>query len=346
MAQTRIAVDAMGGDHAPRAVVEGSYKFALANPAVKLLLFGEEAPVANCFKAMGKAIPANIEIVPCGNSVEMGDKPVDALRRKQDSSVVRAVESIPAGNADAFFSAGNTGICVAATTLRWRTLRGVIRPGIAIPFPTISGASVVLDMGANVDAKSDHLLGYAVMGSIYASAILGKKTPRVALLNIGSEENKGSKLISGARDLISATNLNYVGYIEGNDLMFDKADVIVCDGFVGNLVLKTVEGVIEYMLKLIKTEIKSSPLTVVGGLLSKPAFKKVRKRLDYSSFGGAQLLGVNGVCIIAHGRSDPVAIYNGLAVSREVAEKNVNDKIVKGMAQTSPALVTEGEMNV
>ncbi len=331
MERLRIAIDAMGGDYAPHEIVKGALDFARRNPGVEVALYGEEAPLRRALASFKPSKHGNVSAVYCGPSVGMGESPVEALRLKADASIPRAVEAVHNGEADAFFSAGNTGVCVAATTLKWRLLPGIRRPGIALPFPTLDGFVLTIDMGANVSSKPEHLLGYAVMGSVYAEKLLGVPNPRVALLNVGKEERKGSPLVLEARELLSASRLNFVGYIEGNHLLDGDADVVVCDGFVGNVLLKTAEGVTELILKQIKRAIKRSPITYLAGIATKPAFRKVKKQIHYSNFGGAQLLGVNGVCVIAHGRSDAKAVSNGLKITAEVVRKRVNDMIVAGI---------------
>ena len=324
MVSKRIAVDAMGGDHAPYEIIRGSLRFAKRNPAAHILLFGEEAPLKQAWAKLSNPKMKNVELHFCGESVTMDESPVQALRHKQDSSISKAVEAVANGDADAFFSAGNTGVCVAATTLRWRLLPGISRAGISIPFPSHRGVTLALDMGANLTCRPEHLFGFALMGSIYSQNIYGVRNPRIALLNVGSEENKGTKILSETRDIIRDSNLNFTGYIEGNHIFESVADVLVCDGFVGNVILKTAEGVTSFIMKQIKREVRRSPIAFLGALASKPAMRKVKRKLDYQTIGGAQLLGVNGVCIIAHGRSYAKTVTNALAFADKVLEKEIN----------------------
>ncbi|MDZ7815560.1 MAG: phosphate acyltransferase PlsX [Planctomycetota bacterium] len=287
---------------------------------VTLLLYGEEEPMNKAFKALRADKPDNIDLHYCCASVEMDDSPVEALRTKRDSSAMCGIEAVRDDKADAFVSAGNTGLCVAATTLRWRLLPGVKRAGIAIAIPTGNGPMVAIDMGANVESKPEHLFGYAVMASVYSSSVFEVSEPRVALLNVGTEEKKGNRLVADARALLEESHLRFTGYLEGNHLFEGHADVIVCDGFVGNLIMKTAEGVAEFMGKEIKTAVKSTPAAMLGGLLLKGALKRMKRRFDYTTYGGAQLLGVNGVCIISHGRSGEKAIRNALRLAEEGSE--------------------------
>ncbi|MFA4985088.1 MAG: phosphate acyltransferase PlsX [Candidatus Brocadiia bacterium] len=343
MQATRIAIDAMGGDFAPEEIVKGSLQFARRNPGVTVILFGEKGPLDDAVARQKGAGLGNIKLVPCGPSVGMGEHPVDALRKKTDSSVVCAVDSVMKGDADAFVSAGNTGVCVAATQLRWRLIPGISRAAIALAFPSETGVTLALDLGANVSCKAEHLLDYGIMGSVYSEHIIGITKPKVALLNVGEEESKGTKLISEARDLLANSGLNFIGFVEGNHILTGKADVVVCEGFVGNVILKTAEGVTDFLLKMIKKNVKRSPIYSLGALLSTGAFRNVREKIDYSSFGGAQLLGVNGVCVISHGRSKSPAMYNALRVADEVVRKRVNENIKAKIGSVRKAAVSTKE---
>jgi glycerol-3-phosphate acyltransferase PlsX len=248
-------------------------------------------------------------------------------------------ELVSDGKAHGMVSAGNSGATMTAALLRFKRIEGISRPAIATTLPTLTGQCVMLDMGANVDCKPKHLLQFAVMGSVYFEAMFKKKNPRVGLLSIGEEENKGNELTNGAHQLLKNSGLNYLGNVEGRDIPMGKADVIVCDGFVGNVVLKFGEGLSEALIKLIKNELKGHPLAILGGLLLKRGLKNIKKKVDPNEYGGAPLLGIEGISIVSHGGSNAHAIKNGLRVAHELYRDNVNLHIKERLESTSHSMV-------
>jgi phosphate acyltransferase len=321
-----IALDAMGGDHAPRAEVEGAI-LAARELGVRILLVGAEATVRQELnRHRQRNLP--IEIVNATEVITMTDSPSQAFRRKKDSSVHVAAKLVRDGKADALVSMGNTGAVMTVARFVLGTLRGVDRPALAATFPNMKEkVTVILDVGANVDSKAAQIEQFAVMGEIYYRTIWGVKRPRVALLSIGEEEMKGNELTREASSRLKQTSLNFVGNVEGRDVFRGSVDVIVCDGFIGNVALKISEGLVEHIGGMLKKAIKSSLTSQLGYVLSKSAFDEFRRRTDYSEYGGAPLLGVRGITIIGHGRSNPIAIKNAIRVANELCRSRVNEKI-------------------
>lgn len=329
----RIAVDAMGGDYAPVEIVKGGLDAARAYPHIeKIFLVGDEAAIQKEMDGKGP-IPDSIEIRHASEVVEMGEPPAAAIRRKKDSSIARSVELVKAGEADAVFSAGSTGAAVAAAHLKLRTLPGVDRPAIAIVIPSMTGPSVLLDAGANTDCAPEWLCQFAVMGMAYSAKILHKTNPSVGLLNIGGEESKGNEATKDAYRMLSQSNLNFKGNVESQDLFDGRVDVVVTDGFVGNVVLKTSESVARSIGRWLKEELTRNPLRMAGALMIKKGVDSIKERSDPENHGGAPLLGVNGVSIIGHGSSSAVAVRNAIRVSSEWVEKNINTVIEQQVKQ-------------
>jgi phosphate acyltransferase len=323
-----VALDAMGGDHAPRAEVEGAVLAAREYPDVRVILVGIEDRVrSELDRVRHKDLP--IEIIPATDVVTMTDSPSHAFRRKKDSSLHVAARLVRDGKADALVSAGNTGAVMTVARFVLGTLPSVDRPALAWAFPNIKDrVSVMLDVGANVDSKPLHIEQFAVMGEIYYRALWGVKKPRVALLSIGEEDVKGNDLTREAAALLKQqTSINFVGNVEGRDVFRGNVDVIICDGFIGNIALKLSEGLVEHIGGMLKKAIKSSITSQIGYALSKKAFDAFRKRTDYAEYGGAPLLGVRGVTIIGHGRSNANAIKNAIRVAAELCRSGMNDKI-------------------
>ncbi len=323
---TTIALDAMGGDHAPRAEVEGAI-LAAREYGVAVQLVGIEAAVKQeLARHRHENLP--IEVVPAAEVVTMTDSPSQAFRRKKESSLHVAARLVRDGKADALVSAGNTGAVMTVSRFVIGTLPSVDRPALAWAFPNMKEkVSVMLDVGANVDSKPEHLEQFAVMGEIYYRAIWGVKRPRIALLSIGEEEGKGNELTREAALRIKQTQLNFVGNVEGRDLFRGNVDVIVCDGFIGNIALKLSEGLAEHIGGMLKRAIQSSLRSQIGYALSKRAFDALRRRTDYSEYGGAPLLGIRGITIIGHGRSNANAVKNAMRVAWELCRSRVNEKI-------------------
>ncbi len=317
----RIAVDAMGGDLAPGEIVRGVVA-AAPRLSAEISLVGREEILHQLLQESGSR-PGNVEVHPAAQVIGMTESPVQALRQKRDASMAVAMELVRSGQADAVISAGNTGALMALGKLRLRMLPGVDRPAIAAPIPTRQGGPVLLlDAGANVECKPQQLAQFALMASAYMEDVLGCEQPRVGLLNIGSEAYKGNGVTKEAHELISALDLNFVGYVEGDQLFEGDVDVIVCDGFVGNVALKVAEGLGDLILELFGQEVQASSRGKLGAMLMRPIFRSIKQQLDYREYGGALLLGVNGVCVKSHGRSDAKAIGNALSVAVKAVEND------------------------
>lgn len=322
-----IAVDAMGGDNAPAPEVHGAVR-AAQDQEVNILLVGrEDALKSELSKHSGwKKLP--IRIVHASDVVTMDDNPAKALRTKRDSSIRVAARLVRDGEAHGLVSAGNTGAVMALAKTVLGMIPGVDRPALASAFPTIKGRpAVMVDVGANVDSSARMLAQFAVMGDIYTRLVFHTQSPRVGILSIGEEEHKGNDLTKTAAALLKTLPLNFIGNVEGRDLYTGHADVIVCDGFIGNVALKVSEGLVEVIKHMLKESLESSLTSKLGYLLSRDAYKDFRKRMDYSEYGGAPLLGVKGVVIICHGRSNDNAIRNAVRVAVESASEHVNDRI-------------------
>ncbi|MGB7464878.1 MAG: phosphate acyltransferase PlsX [Candidatus Acidiferrum sp.] len=328
-----IAVDAMGGDHAPRPEVEGSV-LAAQEYGVKVLLVGQPHAIR---PELGKYSKSNlpIEIVPATEVITMEDHPAQAFRRKKDSSVHVGARLVKNGTAGAFVSAGNTGAVMTTAKFIMGTLPSVDRVALAAPFPNAKGGvSVMLDVGANVDSKPEHLLQFGVMGEIYYRLTFGSRKPRVGLLSVGEEEIKGNELTRAVYDRLKALPVHFVGNVEGGDLFSGKVDVIVCDGFVGNIALKICEGLAMEIVKYLRKTYKGSLASKVGYMLSRGAFKGIKRTMDYTEYGGAPLLGVRGVCVITHGKSNANAVKNAIRVAAGLARARVNEKIEQELSLT------------
>lgn len=324
----KIAVDGMGGDNAPQEIVAGAVLAAREFDA-RIILVGDETLLKA--ELSKQNAPSTIEVRHAGSFVRMDESASIAIRKKKDASVSICAEMVRDGEADAVVTAGHTGAAVAASVLKMRLLEGVERPGIGIVFPTIKTPTLLIDVGANIDVKAKHLLQYAVMGDVYMRYIMKKENPTVGILNIGEEETKGTEFIKEAHDLLRRSKLNFIGNVEGRDIFNGKVDVVVCDGFVGNVVLKVAESIAGVIGKLLKQQLKASPITMLGALLAKPAFDALKKEIDYSEYGGAPLLGVNGNCIISHGSSNARAIKNAIRVASEFVRREMKQHIVEAV---------------
>jgi glycerol-3-phosphate acyltransferase PlsX len=325
----KIALDAMGGDFGPPNIVGGAVMALKEYPHIeKLFLVGDTPRIEAELKQHG-CNDRRVEIVHATQVVEMSDGAVDAVRRKKDSSVSRAVDLVKKGDASAIVSAGHTGAAVAATTIKLRTLPGVDRPGIAAVIPSETNIFVLIDAGANSDPRPDHMVQYAIMGSVYSRHVLGYPKPTIGLMSIGDEDMKGSDLTKEVFKMLKQSGLNFRGNIEGHDLFADPVEVVVCDGFVGNVILKTCESIGDAIFKWLKHELMKSKTRMAGAYLARNAFLTIKKKVNYEEYGGMPLLGVNGICIIAHGASTPLAIKNALRVAAESIEQQVNPHIVE-----------------
>ena len=323
---TRIAIDGMGGDRAPGVVVDGAVQAARTLP-IEVILGGQQERLSKELERF-KPIPSNLKIHHASEVIEMAESPAISVRKKRDSSICQMVELAARKEADAIVSAGNTGAMVCATTLGLRLLEGIERPGIAAVIPTLYGPTMVIDVGANIDSKPEFLLQYGLMGSVYMRHVVGKSHPTVGLLNVGEEEGKGTELLRQSYRLLEEAPLNFVGNVEGRDIYDGRCDVIVCDGFVGNVALKISEGMAFALAELLRRELKSTFWTRLGAMLLLPAFMSLRRRMDYAEYGGAPLLGVDGACFICHGASSPKAIRNAVRAAASFIKHDVNQYIV------------------
>ncbi|MBX3096165.1 MAG: phosphate acyltransferase PlsX [Fimbriimonadaceae bacterium] len=326
----RIIVDAMGGDRAPEEIVKGTV-LAARELSTTFVLVGDPDRIRALLE---KPIPANIEIYPASEVIEMDDKPTEAMRKKKDASILVAARLVKEGYGDVLIAAGNTGAATAACLLAWRQIEGVYRPAIASPFPNRHGRFLLLDAGASPDVAPEHLVQFAIMGRAYAREVMGRTSPKVHLLNIGEEPGKGNAFAKEAFGYLKEFDW-FAGNIEGKDLFRHPVDVVVCDGFVGNIVLKTAEGVGEFIFDEIKAAVPTGPKKLMFAPL-KGALAPLRKKVDYAEYGGSPLLGLNGLCVICHGRSDARAIYNALIVGEAAARNHVVQTIRDRIAQIAP----------
>jgi glycerol-3-phosphate acyltransferase PlsX len=320
----RVAVDALGGDRGPEATVAGALEAAGVEP----ILFGPAGLDTH-----------GLELVPTTQEIAMDEKPAEAVRSKPDSSLVAACRAVGEGRADAVVSAGNTGAMLAACLLEFRRLPGVMRPAIAAPLPAMEGVSVLIDSGANADARPEHLLQFAYMGAIFAEEILGIERPSVRLLSIGEEPEKGNQLTLEAHELLAGSDLRFEGNTESRDLLKGAADVVVCDGFTGNIALKLMEGTIKTFLSALREETLRTRKGKVGGLLIRGAARGLRDRLDPDTYGGAYLLGLNGLAVIAHGNSSPKAIANAIGLAARGVEHDVVGRLAERFPERPPKAV-------
>jgi glycerol-3-phosphate acyltransferase PlsX len=325
----KIAVDAMGGDNAPFITVKGAVE-AVREYGFDIILVGDRDRI-NQELSRHSYPKEKIDIIHAGEVIEMEESPAISVRRKKDSSINVAVNLLKSKNADALVSAGNTGAVACSAVLTLGLLEGIERPGIAVMMPTLNDASLLIDVGANIDPKPEHLYQYAIMGTIYLSHILNRTKPKVGLLNIGEEETKGTEFLKETYKLLQSARLNFIGNVEGKDIFTGKSDVIVCDGLIGNVVLKVSESLAETINKLLRRELKNNLITKLGAFLSAPAFSALKKKIDYSEYGGAPLLGISGICIISHGRSSSKAIRNAIRVASEFVSHRINEKIVEAL---------------
>ncbi|HER62807.1 MAG TPA: phosphate acyltransferase PlsX [Desulfobacteraceae bacterium] len=327
-----VAVDAMGGDNAPQVEVEGAVA-AARKFGISIILVGESNRLkSELTKHSVEGL--DIRIQQASEVVGMSDSASDAVRKKKDSSIRVAFNLIKNGEASAVVSAGNSGATMAAGMFVLKRIRGIDRPAIATIVPNLNDQTLVLDVGGNVDCKPQHLAQFALMGEVYCRSVLGKGRPRVGLLSNGEEEKKGNELSREAHKLLRTAPFNYVGYVEGRDIYNGRADVVVCDGFVGNVVLKVSEGLVEAVGTMLKKEMTSRFLAKVGFLLAKPAFKAFKKKVDYAEYGGAPLLGIDGVGMICHGGSNSKAIMNAINMACEAVASKTNEKLVAQLEKT------------
>jgi glycerol-3-phosphate acyltransferase PlsX len=323
----KIAVDAMGGDFAPQAIVEGAY-LASKKHGVKVVLVGDEDQIS---KELSKYPTSKLSIYihHAPHVVAMHDSPSIVLRRMKDTSIKVALDLAKEGQVNGVVSAGNSGAAMALAMYVFKKLEGVDRPAIATIHPSMQGSTVLIDSGGNVDCKPFHLIQFAIMGDAYAKYILGKEEPRIGVLSNGEEEGKGNELTREAHEILSETYINYIGYVEGRDLNSGEVDVIVCDGFVGNVALKISEGLWETIHAILKWEAKDNIRAKVAYFLMRRAIRRLEKRLDYSEYGGAPLLGIDGNCVISHGASNAKAIMNAILLAASLARNRLNEHLIE-----------------
>lgn len=324
---TNIALDAMGGDQGPEKLVAGAVQ-AVCETDITVTLLGDREQIRSILAKHNQEHSTQIHIVHTSQIISMGESPFEAIRKKRDSSIIRAFALQQKGEVSAVVSAGNSGATMAAAIKLLGRLSGISRPGIAGVYPTMKGPVVMMDVGANVDCRPQHLLQFAVMASAFSRVLFSVDQPRIGLLSIGEEGGKGNILVKKTYELLQKSSLNFIGNIEGRDTFLGNVDVIVCDGFVGNVCLKLSEGLAEAMLTMLGDEIAKSSKAKFGYLLAKNAFASFKKRVDYAEYGGGPLLGLKGSCIICHGRSNELAIKNAIKMATALVRNNVNDHIV------------------
>ncbi len=333
-----VAVDAMGADRGPAVVIEGAVQ-AASEGNIEVILVGREDAVLPQLEKLGNA-GGLVTFREATQVVEMGESPSDSLRRKKDSSIRVAFEMVRQGKADAVVSAGNSGATLATAMVVLGRIKG-IRPAIAAWMPTLKDPVVMIDVGANVDCKPRHLFQFAVMGSVFWRSITGKETPRIGLLSIGEEDTKGNLQVKKTYDLLESSTLNFLGNVEGRDVFRGDVDVIVCDGFVGNICLKLSEGLAESVMAMLKSEIESSLLATMGYTLARSAFKRFKKKVDYAEYGGAPLLGIKGVGVICHGRSGAKAIKNAVKMADALIQADLPQQLTHAFS-SEPAMAVGG----
>jgi glycerol-3-phosphate acyltransferase PlsX len=330
----KIALDAMGGDFAPTNPVEGAVMAVKEFSDCEIVLVGIAERLEKELKNHGLGPWRDrLAIHHASEVVDMSDSPVEAVRRKKDSSINRSVDLVKGEEAEAVVSAGHTGALVAASTIKLRTLPGIDRAGIATVMPTQTNVFLLIDAGANPEAHPNHLVGYAIMGSIYSREVLGNASPRVGLMSIGAEAGKGNEFTREVYRLLEGADIRFVGNVEGHALFNDPVEVVVCDGFIGNVVLKTAESLAQAIFTWLKYELKKNPLRYAGAMMARDAFRAIWKKTNTEEYGGSPLLGVNGICVKAHGNSTAKAIKNAIRVARESVSLKINSRIIKAMSE-------------
>jgi len=327
MEMMRVAIDAMGGDAAPEVVIRGALDFLKENNDLCLVLVGKEKEIKKEFKKNRIDLPKNLEIMNAHEFVRMREHFFSYWKKREETSIKKALDLVKENKVQAMVSAGNTGAIMAMSKTVLGTLSPIDRPALALMIPTLNGYSLLLDAGANVDSKPRNMVQYALMGKVFLESVMGITNPRIGLMSIGEEEVKGNELTKTTYQLLKSMDINFVGNVEGRDVFMGAADLIVTDGFTGNITLKVTEGVVDVMLSLIKREIMSSLLARFGFFLLNRSLKRIKKKMDYAEYGGALLLGVNGIVIIGHGSSNVKAIRNAIQMSKRFIKENVLGKI-------------------
>jgi phosphate acyltransferase len=336
----RIAVDAMGGDHAPREIVRGAIDYA-STSTDEVILVGDVPRLEREIGAYDRHRPPNLTLVDAPEVIEMGEHPATALRAKRRASIVVATDLVRDGDADAVVSAGSTGATMAAAVFRLGRIQGIDRPALPAHMVTATGPVMLLDVGANVDSDPENLVQFAAMGAIFAEHVLKVRNPRIGLLNIGEEREKGDELTKEAHVKLAALDMHFVGNIEAHDMIAHRADVVVCDGFVGNVVIKFFEGITSFIFRAVREDLQQGPIAPIALLALKPGFNRLKARFDYERYGGAPLLGVKGVSIVTHGRAKARMIENAIRVGSESAHARVPDLIAE-WTREHPALAHRG----
>ncbi len=336
----RIAVDAMGGDHAPREIVRGAIDYATSS-ADEVILAGDVPRLEREIAAYGQGRPPGLRLVDAPEVIEMGEHPATALRNKRRSSIAVATDLVRDGVADAVVSAGSTGATMAAAVVRLGRIKGIDRTALPAHMVTATGPVMLLDVGANVDTDAEHLVQFAAMGAIFAEHVLHVSNPRIGLLNIGEEVEKGDSRSREAHAMLAAADLHFVGNVEAHDMIGHCADVVVCDGFVGNVVVKFFEGVTSFIFRAVREDLQQGPIAPLALMALKPGFNRLKARFDYERYGGAPLLGIKGVSVVTHGRARSRMIANAIRVASESAEARVPDLIAE-WTREHPALVHRG----
>ena len=321
----KIVLDAMGGDNAPYEMIKGAYLAEQELSDLEVVLVGKKDSIEEIIKSDFPSL--RCQIVHASEEIEMCEAPALSIRKKRDSSIVVGLNLVKEGSAEAFVSLGNTGAVVCGATLGLRMIEGVERPGIGLVIPTLAGTSFIMDVGANIDAKPNHLMQYGIMGQVYSEMILDKKEPTVGMLNIGEEESKGTEFMRETLALMHEKNRSFVGNVEAKEMFYGNCDVIVCDGMIGNVALKSSESAVKIFTTLLKQYVKKDFLASIGALLMRNVFGKLRKKLDPNEFGGAPLLGIDGVVIVGHGNSNALAVMNALKVGYKEVNHSINEKI-------------------
>jgi glycerol-3-phosphate acyltransferase PlsX len=336
----RIAVDAMGGDHAPREIVRGAIDYALSSTD-EVILVGDVPRLEREIAAHGKGSPGNVSLADAPEVIGMGEHPATALRTKRRSSIVVATNLVKDGDADAVVSAGSTGATMAAAVFRLGRIEGIDRPALPAHMVTATGPVMLLDVGANVDSDPENLVQFAAMGAIFAEHVLHVRNPRIGLLNIGEESEKGDSLTKEAHARLTHADLHFVGNVEAHDMIAHRADVVVCDGFVGNVVIKFFEGITSFIFRALREDLQQGPIAPLALLALKPGFDRMKARFDYERYGGAPLLGVKGVSIVTHGRAKARMLENAIRVASESAHAGVPTLIAE-WTREHPALAHRG----
>jgi glycerol-3-phosphate acyltransferase PlsX len=332
----RIAVDAMGGDHAPREIVRGAIDYALSSPD-EVILVGDVPRLEREIASYGKGTPANVSLADAPDVIGMGEHPATALRTKRRSSIVVATNLVKDGDADAVVSAGSTGATMAAAVFRLGRIDGIDRPALPAHMVTATGPVMILDVGANVDSDPENLVQFAAMGAIFAEHVLHVRNPRIGLLNIGEETEKGDTLTREAHERLAQADLHFVGNVEAHDMIAHRADVVVCDGFVGNVVIKFFEGLTSFIFRAVREDLQQGPIAPLALLALRPGFDRLKARFDYERYGGAPLLGVKGVSVVTHGRAKARMMENAIRVASESAHARV-PALIAEWTREHPAL--------